>query len=275
MPCESDDPTPRREPPSVFVLACDVLQDEVEHLAAGMRHLVRREYLPMGLHDRPAHMRTELQGWIEVAEADPRIETIVLVYGLCGHGTVGLEVRRVPLVIPRAHDCITLFLGSASHYARFYADHPDAYFYTPGWMRGGRVPGPERQAALRRDLEARYADSERVARLLEAEAACWEGRHHATYIDHGLPQHDGCAETARACAEGFGWSFEQIAGDPTLLKKTLAGNWSEKTHLIVQPGQSIRPSYDDTIMRTAAAKSRETAAAASDYRNRPGPKSAS
>ena len=235
-------------PPRIFVLACDVLQEEIETISDSLRHVVRWEFLPMGLHDRPRQMRMELQAWIEVAEADPRVEAIVLIYGLCGHGTAGLTTKRVPLILPRAHDCITLFIGSAKRYQDYFAEHPDAYFYTPGWMRENRTPGPEREKALRKQLEERYDDPETIEMLMEAEASCWQGNHHATYVDFGLPQHHALPDRAKSCADRMGWSFEKIHGDPTLLHDTLGGNWKDDTHLIIQPGQSIQPSYDDRIV---------------------------
>ena len=45
-------------------------------------------------------------------DARTDIEAIVLAYGLCGRGTAGLRPLRHKLVIPRAHDCITVFMGN-------------------------------------------------------------------------------------------------------------------------------------------------------------------
>ena len=59
-------------------------------------------------------------------------------YGLCGMGLVGLTARPKPVVIPRAHDCITLFLGSRERYLEYFNAHPGVYFKTTGWIERGR-----------------------------------------------------------------------------------------------------------------------------------------
>ena len=43
---------------------------------------------------------------------DAGYEAILLGYARCNDGLVGVTARDIPLVIPRAHDCITFFFGS-------------------------------------------------------------------------------------------------------------------------------------------------------------------
>jgi len=76
--------------------------------------VVDARFLSKGLHDRGARvMRAGLQAAIDEAEADAeKYDALALGYGLCGNGLAGLEARSVPLVLPRAHDCITLLMGS-------------------------------------------------------------------------------------------------------------------------------------------------------------------
>lgn len=248
-----EQPTVATRPPRVTVLACDVLREEVEHLAADMPHILRSEYLPMGLHDQPDVLRSELRGWIALAENDPRTEAVVLIYGLCGNGTADLSTRRVPLVLPRAHDCITLYLGSAARYAAYQKAHPEAYFYTPGWMREKRTPGPDRAAKMRAELSERFDDREDVDYLMEMEEAVWAQHHRAAYIDLGLPNRADYPEKARACAASLKWDFEHLTGDVNLLRDTLAGRWSADRHLVLQPKEAIHPTHDGKIVRATKA----------------------
>ena len=69
-------------------------------------------------------------------------DAVALAYGLCNNGLAGLEARRVPLVLLRAHDCITAFLGSRDRYARYFEDRPGTYFETTGWLERGVDGGP-------------------------------------------------------------------------------------------------------------------------------------
>jgi hypothetical protein len=83
------------------ILACDVFADELRGLEVSSERIV---WLEMGLHDRPDLLRLEIQKNIGQIENDPAIETILLVYGLCGNGLAGIRAGRCHLVLPRAHE---------------------------------------------------------------------------------------------------------------------------------------------------------------------------
>jgi hypothetical protein len=236
--------------PTLAVVACDVLRDEVEQLALNQAHLAPRVYLPMGLHDRPELMRAELQRQLAAAEAVPGIEAVALVYGLCGMGTAGLGLSRVPLVLPRAHDCVTLFFGSRERYTEHRERHPGAYYYTPGWQRERRVPGPDRLALLEAEYRERFEDPEDVEYLLEVEREVWRKAGPATYLDHGLAGGAAHRAYAEGCARALGWDFEAVRGDPRLLRDLLAGAWDEERFLVVPPGGCIAPSHDARVVKT-------------------------
>ena len=69
------------------------------------------EFLPKGLHDiGQAGMSARLSEVLAAVD-ETKYEAVLLGYGLCSNGLVGLTARSIPLVVPRAHDCITLFLG--------------------------------------------------------------------------------------------------------------------------------------------------------------------
>ena len=68
---------------------------------------------------------------------ETRYDAVLLGYGLCSNGLVGMGARSIPLVVPRAHDCITLFLGSKERYLQYFQDNPGVYFMTSGWIGRG------------------------------------------------------------------------------------------------------------------------------------------
>jgi len=41
-------------------------------------------------------------------------------------------------VVPRAHDCITLLLGSKERYAKLFGERPGTYWYSAGWLEIGK-----------------------------------------------------------------------------------------------------------------------------------------
>jgi len=105
----------------ILLIGCEVIIRELCDAVARSPHVVDARFLSKGLHDRGARvMRAGLQAAIDEAEADARkYDAIALGYGLCGNGLAGLEARSVPLVLPRAHDCITLLMGSRIEFERY------------------------------------------------------------------------------------------------------------------------------------------------------------
>jgi hypothetical protein len=55
------------------------------------------------------------------------------------------------MIIPKAHDCITLFLGSKERYRTYFDAHPGTYWYTPGWVECSVQPGKGRYELLRKE----------------------------------------------------------------------------------------------------------------------------
>ncbi len=93
------------------IIACEVLFREICLCAAHTRNIISTEFLERGLHDNPDSLRSEVQRKIDETD-ESEYEGILLGYALCSNGVMGVQARGIPLVIPKAHDCVTLFLGS-------------------------------------------------------------------------------------------------------------------------------------------------------------------
>ncbi|MCC6416284.1 MAG: DUF1638 domain-containing protein [Opitutaceae bacterium] len=230
------------------VVSCAVLEPEVRAFTKDLSQVVDLVFLPTGLHETPAILRRELQQAITRAEAMPGVEAIVLVYGLCGGGVESLRHQRCPLIITRAHDCVTLFLGDKDKYADYQKEHPANYWYNPGWIRAHSSPGPGREAHLRREYAEKY-DEEEIDFLIGTDKAALAHYDRATYVGLGLGEAEKEADYTKACAACMGWGFNRIPGDPALLRALLAGDWDERRFLIVPPRHVIRLTGDESIMR--------------------------
>lgn len=232
------------------VIACNVLEDEIRVLAAGRPNVHSLRFLPQGLHNEPARLRRELQVAVANAEADPVVDAIVLVYGLCSRGVEDLRHERCPIVIARAHDCVTLFLGDKDRYTSYQREHPGTYWYSPGWIKSHAPPGPERMARLREEYSAKFDDDE-VEYLMEMEAHWIANYKRATYVGLGIGETKKDIDYTRECAACLGWDFDQVKGDPALLQALLSGDWDDQRFLVVPPRHVIRLTADDTIVRAA------------------------
>ncbi len=230
------------------VIACDVLEDEVRHLAAGLCHVGSLIFMPQGLHNEPVRLQRELQAAVARAEADPSVDAIALVYGLCSRGVENLRLERCPLVIARAHDCVTLFLGDKDRYAAYLREHPGTYWYSPGWIKSHAPPGPERTEKLRREFAEKF-DAEEVEYLMEMEAHWIANYNRAAYVGLGIGETQKDRDYTKRCAACLGWDYDQVHGDPSLLRALLAREWDERRFLVVPPRHVIRLTADDSIVR--------------------------
>jgi hypothetical protein len=246
-------------PPKYALLACSVFEREIALHAAGATHIVATRWFEMGFHDRPDQLRVTLQENLNAMDARSDIEAVVLAYGLCGRSTAGLRPLRHKLVIPRAHDCITVFMGSKEAYAEHLRRCPTCYYYTPGWNRGRRVPGPEKLEALKTELSKKF-DPDDVEFLVETEREQWAQHDTVTYLDLGTDDAGSEEDYARKCADWLGWKFEHQRGDTKLLRDLLWGNWDAARFQIIEPGMQLGQSADENIMRAEPVQKKTPAA---------------
>jgi hypothetical protein len=239
---------PATTPPRIALLACSVFEREIALLAGDAPHILETRYYEIALHDRPDELRAKLQAELDSLDARDDIDAVALAYGLCGLGTAGLRAGRHPFVLPRAHDCITLFLGSKERYAAHQRGCPSCYYYTPGWNRARRVPGPDKIAAMQDEYSAQF-DEDDVEFLIESEKAAWAMHDTATYIDLGTADGEAEAAYAKHCADSLGWNFERIEGDPGLLRDLLWGNWDDERFQTIAPASRSGHSPDEKIFR--------------------------
>lgn len=237
------------------LLACDVLLRELCRAAADSPSVVDVHFLPSSLHDVPDRLRAEVQAAVDACEGQ-HYDAIVLGYGLCSRGTAGVTARSIPLILPRAHDCITLFLGSMERYDAEFTHNPGTYYFTSGWCE--RKDGSVDQGIVR-DRKADYYDKrfaeysqkygEDNARFLIEQETQWLTHYtRATFIDTGAGDSDTYRAFTRQLASQRGWEYSEIAGDGSLLRRMLDGEWREEEVLRIEPGQVVGQSFDERIV---------------------------
>jgi len=272
----------------LLALACEVLARSVYLCAARSPHVVDVHLNRRGLHDDPPNLRAILQEEIDAAggagaggdvgragAADAlaaegpgagggRYDAIVLAYGLCGAATAGLRAGSIPLVVPRAHDCITLFLGSRDRYAAEFTGHPGTYWYVQDFVErsddGGAFAGmgAVSDAAARTTYEeyvAKYGE-DNAAYLMEALGAWRSHYDRAAFVDMAVADAKAVVaveESARDDAERRGWAFEKLAGELILIRRLVDADWGPEDFLVLQPGERLAMSYDEAVIRAEPA----------------------
>jgi hypothetical protein len=210
----------------LLILGCAVMEQELRRFQNGQAEF---KFLDFGLHRTPEHMAGALQSEIDqVREGD--YDGIVLGYGLCSNGIVGIHSSKHSLIVPRIHDCISLFLGSPEAYREQSAEHPGTYYLTPGWIERGQTP---------------ISKYESYAKSYDEETARWvlheEMKHYTriALIDTGVYSIEPLRAVAKENAKFLEIAYTEIQGSPQLFKELICGPW-EKNFLIVEKGQSIQ-----------------------------------
>lgn len=232
------------------LISCEVLFREMCDAVAHSPHQVDVQFLSKGLHDLGGKaMRVELQKRIDEAGA---CDAVLLGYALCGNGLHGLEARTVPLVAPRAHDCIALLMGSRELYAEYFEANPGTYFRSTGWLERGKglqqlSMGKNPIGTTLSELVERYGE-ENGRYLFEEFTRYQQHYRQLTYIESGLEPNGGFEAQAAAEAAERGWNFSKVRGNLDWLRRLVNGDWPEHDFLVVPPGGRMTASFDEQII---------------------------
>jgi hypothetical protein len=240
-----------------LLIGCGVLLRELSDAIVRSPHLIDANYLSTGLHDTGVKlMREGIQQAIDAGEGKG-YDAILLGYALCGTGLVGVRARTVPVVVPRAHDCIALLMGSREKYKEYFNSNPGTYYRSIGWVERQdqlteQVAGIGLDDNLQKLIDKYGEDS---GRFLYEEMSGYK-KHYSrlTFIRTGLEVDDSFRQRALAEAAEKGWKFEEFEGSTTLFHRLLAGDWNDD-FLVLQPGQHIVSSNDDMILSSATDES--------------------
>jgi hypothetical protein len=244
------------------LIACEILYREFCAALSRSTNHIDVEFLSKGLHDMGSDgMSRRLKEVLHEVD-EKEYDAVLFGYALCSNGLVGLSADTVPLVIPRAHDCISLFLGSKERYLEYFQANPGTYFKTTGWLERGadleqldpQQANPDSQATKSgmnmsyEQLVERYGEDN--AKFLYEEL-CNMTRNYGqlTYIGMGIEPDDRFEQQARQLAKSNDWKFDNLTGDMGLIQALVDGPWDEDRFLVVQPGERIAASFDEGIIK--------------------------
>lgn len=237
------------------LISCEIFYREFCAAVARSPNVVDAEFLTKGLHDIGSEgMLQRLQAAVDGVGTG--YDAVLMGYGLCNNGLVGLTARQIPLVAPRAHDCITLFLGSKERYLDYFQSNPGVFYETSGWIERGDSNGELSQLALGKKLGMGQSFDELVERYGEDNARYLFNelgnliKHYKqiTFIEMGVEPDSTIEGRAREKARARGWNFEKVRGDLRLIQRLVDGLWDEREFLIVPPGGKIAADYNSGII---------------------------
>ncbi|MDP6751532.1 MAG: DUF1638 domain-containing protein [Dehalococcoidia bacterium] len=239
----------------IKIIACEIAHREICYVSARSPNLADLEFLTQGYHDNTDIGRSRIQERID-AVPEGKFDAILVGYGLCNMMLEGLTTHHTPLVIPRAHDCITFFLGSKEHYKEAFAACPGTYYYSAGWLehrqRGGerveRKPGAGMGVQLQYEEQVKKYGEDNARYLMEFFNQWTNHYQRGALIQFNFTRHLNLKEQVLDICDKHGWSFEELEGDLGLLEQWVNGAWDEDNFLIVHPGKHVIATYNDGIM---------------------------
>ena len=235
----------KTEKERVLFIGCGVLKLDIESIKGAINIEIDTEFLEGGLHDVPNQLRSDLQARIDEASESKEYDRIAIGYGICGRGTVELYARHVPLVLPKVHDCIALFLGSDAAYRKEFAQCPGTYYTSAGWFeeqvqpKGNKIrPEKSKEEALRKlgfDYFAKKYGKQNAEAIAKFYNSWQKNYSRSAFIDTGAGNPEQYSSYARDLATEFGWEYERIQGTARLLELLLTADETTDEILFVPP----------------------------------------
>jgi hypothetical protein len=236
------------------LLSCEVFTREICRCMEGVAHVIDLEFTPVASHDRPESLREMIQDKIDAAEASGRaLDAILLCYGLCGNALAGVCARSVPLVMPRAHDCATILLGSKSLFKELFGKTPSQPYFSRGHVEHA-TEGHVHLLDSKRQKQA-YAEGfgkENADHLFESMNPHVRdaSTDRVVYINIKPTESRECIAACREKAVSDKKEYVQLEGSLALIRNLMSGNWYPKDFLVVKPGRTIAGVYDaDEVVR--------------------------
>ncbi len=235
------------------LISCEVFFRELVALVAESPHVIDIEFLQKGLHDIGAvNMMGRIQAAVDAVDSG-LYEGILMGYGLCNNGLAGLTARAIPIVLPRANDCISLFMGSSTRYLSYFQQNPGVYFMTTGWRERGEAASDLKQVSIPQQMGMNSTMEELIAKygednaqfLYETLVENAQNYSQYTYIDMGHELDAGYIKETQQEADRRGWRFSCIPGNRELLARLINGPWNDDEFLTILPGQRVRPTYEN------------------------------
>ena len=237
-----------------IVIACDILFREVCFCVSKSKHVVDIVFQKKALHDiGEAGMHKALETAINQVDHS-KYDAILLCYGLCNNGIRNLHAP-IPIVMPRAHDCITLLLGSKEKYSDYFTKNPGTYFKSSGWLERNEGPdGTEEGVMQKLGIEKSYDEykdefgEENAEYLMELLGNWLVNYKKVAFINNGIGNIPKDRAMAKAFAQDNNWEYEEVEGNISLIERLIDGDWDEADFLVVPPYSRIVPSNDDGVV---------------------------
>jgi len=221
------------------------MNHELRYCASRSPHRIDIEFIYQGLHEFPGKLQKELfkaLGRVEEGSYD----YVLVNYGLCGNGTLGITHQRLPVLIHNVHDCVPLLLGSSDLYRQYIADQQGTFFFSCGWIEGFPLPGGEDYQEKYREFYGREINApqrDSIERML------MQNYSRFTFIrweELGARIAEKGRGYTQRCLRSLGdrlkmeLCYDEVKGSPSILQRFVDGDWNGNEYVLLEPGEKLK-----------------------------------
>lgn len=116
------------------IVACDILEKEIEFLTKDDPDFTYREYIEFALHENPPELKRVVVEKVNALKG--QVDAVFLGYAICNSLENVTQEFEVPAVMLPGADCIDALLGP-EEYKNEKKKCPGTWFCSPGWAMEG------------------------------------------------------------------------------------------------------------------------------------------
>ncbi len=217
------------------LIACEGFRRELEPFSPE-----NALYLPQIYHDDPEKLHSALQSAIDRLEESPGLEIICLCYPLCGGAALGLVSKKVPLILPKAHDCMDLLMACSQEFRDFRKNNPGSFYYTPSWIDFAYTPS-KKSISKRHRKNAKLYGKE-AAEFLSDQNTVLKNYIACVYLQNPFSspkENRRYIRHTKKAAAYLGFTYRSLFMDLSLLKCLAAGETAGPHVSRVPPGRAV------------------------------------
>jgi Protein of unknown function (DUF1638). len=207
------------------IIACEVMKEEI--LSMGSIKDVEFEFVSMDFHLYPKKLKVELQNIIDRSNGYNRI---ILAFGLCGGASNGLKANDSTLIIPKVHDCISVFLYDSTKCVCDFKKEKGTFYLSSGWMITEKSILSDHKKILEK-----YGEKKAFSILKRM----YEDYKKVLFIKTGSSSENEVIAQSKEIANLFDAKYEIIKGKTDFIEKILKGPWDDKNFINIAPGELL------------------------------------
>ena len=210
-----------------LVISCKMLSDELHKVCEGKKNIPRIIELERGMHNNPKRLQEILQ---EQIHENQDVDEIVLTYGLCGNGTLGLMSPKTKLIIPKFDDCISQLLYQDCIGRKKRSEVQKGHLYvTRGWTLDQEAILPQCQNIL--SIYGADTGKEIINQI-------YGGYQQISIIDTKAYDMHQVENYVKNIKKYLNVEVENVCGSTDILEKIISGNYDDN-FIILSPGEVL------------------------------------